>query len=110
MWNCPVMTAATANRNTISDEASLSKLSLSVMLTSALETSIRRITVVAETASVGETMPPSKKPSASVNPGMSQLEKTPTTHDVTMTMGKAKLTIRRRHRQNSFHETCHAAS
>lgn len=66
--------------------------------------------VVAEMASGGEPMPPSKKPSASVKPGMSQWATTATTHEVRMTTGKAKPAMMRRHFQNSFHNTCQAAS
>ena len=32
------------------------------------------------------------------------------THEVMTTIGKAKLKITRLHLQNSFHDTCHAAS
>src|SRR6476620_9628808 len=66
--------------------------------------------VVAEMASGGEMMPPKRKPSASVKPGMSALDTNAMTHEVRMTMGKAKLVITRRHFHNSFHEVCQAAS
>src|SRR4030095_15736182 len=109
-WNCPVITAASANRNTISDEASLSKLSPSAMLTSDLGTFTRRMMVIAEIASGGEMMAPSRNPNANVKPGMSALDTNAITHDVMITIGKAKLVITRLHFQNSFHETCHDAS
>ena len=80
------------------------------MLTSDFGTLTRRIIVVAETASGGETIPPNRNPNAKVNPGISQCETSATTHDVIITIGKAKPVISRRQRQNSFHETCHAAS
>ena len=108
--NWPVSTAASANRNTISAEASLSRLSPSSTLVSTFGTFTCRRMVVAEMASGGETMPPSKKPSASVKPGMRAWATTATRHEVRMTMGKAKLAMRRRARQNSFHDTCQAAS
>src|ERR1700754_1596400 len=104
------MIVARAKRNTISDDASLSKLSPSIMLTSDFGTFTRRMIVVAETASGGEMMPPSRKPRAKVNPGMSAYEANAITQEVMITMGKAKLAISRLHRQNSFHDTCHAAS
>src|SRR6185503_1852677 len=109
-WNCPVITAAEAKRNTISDEASLSKLSPSAILTSDLGTFTRRMMVDAETASGGEMMPPRRKPNAKVKPGMSALDTRAITHDVRMTIGKAKLVITRLHFQNSFHEIFQAAS
>ena len=49
-----MITAATAKRNTISDDASLSKLSPSAILTSDFGTFTRRMIVVAEIASGGE--------------------------------------------------------
>ena len=103
-------TVAKANRKTINDEASLRRLSPSIMLTKDLGTFTCRMIVVAEIASGGETIPPSRKPSASVNPGMNALEKKATTQAVIITTGNAKLVITRRHFQNSFQEVCHAAS
>ena len=55
-------------------------------------------------------MPPRRKPNANVKPGMSALDTNAITHDVMMTIGKAKLVITRLHFQNSFHEICQAAS
>jgi hypothetical protein len=65
---------------------------------------------VAEIASGGEIIPPNKKPNAKVKPGMKALDTNATTQDVIITMGKAKLVITRLHFQNSFHDTCQAAS
>lgn len=65
---------------------------------------------VAETASGGDMMPPSRKPSASVNPGTILLDTKAITQDVTITMIVAKLKIILRHFQKSFHEVCQAAS
>src|SRR5688572_4136783 len=103
------MTATKANRNTIREEASLSRLSPSMILTSDLGTFICRIMLVAETASGGDIIPPKRKPSAKVNPGITQLDTNAITQEVRMTIGKAKLAITRRQRQNSFQDTCHAA-
>jgi hypothetical protein len=47
--------------------------------------------VVAETASGGETIPPKRKPSANVNPGMITYDANATTQEVIITMIKAKL-------------------
>jgi hypothetical protein len=66
--------------------------------------------VVAEIASGGEIMPPRRKPNAKVKPGMSALDTKAITHEVMMTMGKAKLVMTRRHFQNSFQDICQAAS
>jgi hypothetical protein len=55
-------------------------------------------------------MPPSKKPSASVNPGMTELATQATTSEVTITIRKAKLPIMRRQRHNSFQDVYQAAS
>src|SRR6476620_6043562 len=65
---------------------------------------------VAEIASGGDMIPPNKKPSARVKPGISSLETTATTKEVTITIGNAKLVIILRQRQNSFHEVAQAAS
>jgi hypothetical protein len=105
-----VTTAAIAKRNTISDDASFSRLSPSIMLTSDLDTFTRRMIVVAEIASGGETMAPRRKPNANVKPGTSALDTRAITNAVMMTIGKAKAVITRRHFQNSFHEICQAAS
>ena len=64
------MTAANANRNTINDDASFSRLSPSATLSKIFGTFTSRMMVVAEMASGGETIPPNKKPSASVKPGI----------------------------------------
>src|SRR5689334_730395 len=66
--------------------------------------------VVAAIASGGEMIPPSKNPSARVNPGIKAVETTATTQEVRMTIGKAKLAMILLYFQNSFHDTCHAAS
>src|SRR5258706_5303826 len=108
--NCPVMTAINANRNTISDEASLRRLSPSITLTNTLGTLTWRRMVVAEIASGGDTIPPSRKPSASVKPGMIAYEAKATTQEVKITIGNAKLMMTRFHLQNSFHDICQAAS
>src|SRR6478609_6395803 len=110
MKNWPVMIAVNANRNTISEDASLSKLSPSAMVTMFLGTFTCFIMVVAETASGGETMPPSKKPSANVNPAIITWDTNATTQAVNITIGKAKLMITLLNFRNSFHETCQAAS
>ena len=104
------MTAANANRNTINDEASLSRLSPSAILTRLFGAFTCRIIVDAEMASGGETIPPNKKPSANVKPGISAEDANATTHEVRTTMGNAKLMITRRYFQNCFQDTCHAAS
>jgi hypothetical protein len=94
-WNWPVITATKANRNTISEEASFSRLSPCIMLSSDFGTFTCFIIVVAETASGGEMIPPKRKPSASVKPGIKELETKATTVDVRITMGKAKLVMTR---------------
>jgi hypothetical protein len=66
--------------------------------------------VVADIASGGEMIPPKRKPNAKVKPGISALETNATTHEVMITMGKAKLIITLLHLQNSFHDVAHAAS
>src|SRR4030095_1507260 len=109
-WNWPVMTAAKANRNTINDEASLRRLSPSAILTRLFGTFTWRMMVVAEMASGGETIPPKRNPSANVKPGIKAYDANATTQEVKITIGNAKLVITRRHFQNSFHDTCHAAS
>src|SRR6478752_7555958 len=65
---------------------------------------------VAEMASGGDTIPPKRKPRASVNPGIIARDENATTQEVSITMGNAKLLIIRLHFQNSFQEVCHAAS
>jgi hypothetical protein len=109
-WNCPVITVARAKRNTISDDASLSRLSPSIMLTNPFGTFTLRMMVVAEMASGGETIPPNRKPSANVKPGMQAWATKAITQEVSITIGNAKLVITRRHFQNSFQDTCQAAS
>src|SRR5882762_6999868 len=104
------MTAAKAKRNTIRDEASLRRLSPSITLTNILGAFTWRIMVVAEIASGGDTIPPNRKPSASVKPGMIAYDAKATTQEVRITMGNAKLMMTRFHLQNSFHEICQAAS
>lgn len=80
------------------------------MLTIDFDTLTRRMMVVAEMASGGEIIPPNKNPSASVKPGINQVEINAIRQDVRITIGNAKLMMIRRHLQNSFHETCQAAS
>jgi hypothetical protein len=55
-------------------------------------------------------IPPKRKPSARVNPGIKALEKNAITQEVIMTIGNAKPVITRRHFQNSFQDVCQAAS
>ena len=109
-WNCPVMTVNNAKRNTISEEASFSKLSPSIILKSDFDTFTSRMIVVADMASGGEMIPPKRKPNANVKPGINAREANAITHEVMITIGKAKLMIIRRHFQNSFQDVCHAAS
>jgi hypothetical protein len=80
------------------------------MLTIAFGMLTRRMIVVAEIASGGEIMPPSRKPSANVKPGISARDANAMTHAVMITIRNAKLAINRRHLQNSFHDICQAAS
>src|SRR5687768_206726 len=98
------MTAASANRKTINDEASLSRLSPSAMLTIDLGAPTCRIMVVAEIASGGEIIPPRRNPRASVKPGISAVDTKATTVAVRITMGNAKLVITLLHFQNAFHD------
>src|SRR5206468_266726 len=100
------ITAAMANRKTISEEASLSRLSPSTILTRPFGTFTCLIMVLAEMASGGETIPPNKNPSARVKPGMQAHDTRAITEEVRITMGNAKLVMTRRHFQNSFHDTC----
>jgi hypothetical protein len=109
-WNCPVIMAAKAKRNTISEEASFKRLSPSTILFSDFGTFTPRIIVVAETASGGEIMPPKRKPNAKVNPGIMKLETNAITHEVMITMWKEKLMITLFHFQNCFHDISQAAS
>src|SRR6185369_7448710 len=104
------ITAINAKRNTIKDEASFNKLSPSIMLSNLLGAFTCRKMVVADMASGGETIPPRRKPNANVKPGIIVYDANATTQEVMMTMGNAKLMITRLHFQNSFHETCQAAS
>jgi len=69
-----------------------------------------RIMVVADIASGGEMIPPNKNPRANVNPGIKAFDIIAITVDVNMTIGNAKLRITLRHLQNSFQDTCQAAS
>src|SRR6187549_672176 len=104
------MTAANANRNTINEEASLSRLSPSAILTRLFGAFTCRIIVVAEIASGGDTIPPNKNPRANVKPGMKAYDANATTHDVKITIGNAKLIITPGPFQRWFHDTCQAAS
>src|ERR1051325_6368129 len=99
-----------ANLKTISEDASLSRLSPSTMLTSPFGTFTCLMMVLAEMASGGDTIPPNKNPNAKVKPGMQAHETKAITVEVRITMGNAKLVITRRHFQNSFHDTCQAES
>src|SRR5436190_13061790 len=90
-------------------DASLIRLSPSRMVARRFGTLRFAITDVAATASGGEMMPPRRKPSASVNPGMSQTEKYATTVEVNMTSPNASNRIARFHFQKSFHDVCQAA-
>src|ERR1043165_1964549 len=103
-WNCPVITAANAKRNTINDEASFKRLSPSAMLTRLFGAFTCRIMVDAEIASGGDTIPPKRKPNANVNPGIRRYDANATTQDVIITIGNAKLMITRRYFQNCFHD------
>src|SRR5688572_1709999 len=94
----------------ISEEASFNRLSPSMILRTDLGTFTFRIIAVAETASGGEMIPPNKNPNAKVNPGIHALANNAITHDVRITIGKAKLMITRRHFQNSFQDVVQAAS
>src|SRR5687768_4599323 len=102
--NRPVSTAIKAKRKMIKLAASFSRLSPSMMAARILGTFTYFNTEVADTASGGEMMPPSKKPSAMVKPGMIELDTQATTSEVRITIKNAKLLITRRYRQNSFHE------
>ena len=68
-----------------------------------------RSTEVAATASGGEMMPPSKNPSASVNPGITARATYATMSDVNATSPNASSPMGRRQRQKSFHEVVQAA-
>ena len=68
--NCPVMMAASANRNTIRLDASFTRLSPSRMVTTLFGMRKSWRTVVAATASGGEIIPPSRNPNASEKPGI----------------------------------------
>src|SRR5689334_23790443 len=94
----------------MSEEASFSRLSPSMIARMDFGTFTWRIIVVAEMASGGEMIPPNKKPRASVKPGINLLETKAITHEVRITIGKAKLVMTLRHFQNSFHDVAHAAS
>src|SRR6059058_5642408 len=104
------MIAAKAKRKTIREEASFIRLSPSIIVTRDLGTFTLRMMVVADMASGGDMIPPNKKPSAQVKPGISTVESNATTKEVMITIGKAKLVMTLRHFQNSFHEVCHEAS
>src|SRR5688500_6323359 len=104
------MTAASANRKTIRDEASFRRLSPSATMTRVFGTLTCRIMVDAEIASGGETIAPKRNPSARVKPGIRAWDAKATTQDVKITIGNAKLMITRRNFQNCFHDTCQAAS
>lgn len=64
-----------------------------MMLTCDFGTFTFRMMVVADIASGCEMIPPKRKPNAKVKPGISALETNATTHEVMITMGKAKLII-----------------
>src|SRR5687767_2692184 len=108
--NRPVSTAISANLKMIRLAASFIRLSPSMIADKLLDTLTCFKTEVADTASGGEMIPPSKKPSAMENPGIIELDTIAITNEVRITMRKAKLLITRRYFQNSFHEVFHAAS
>ena len=94
----------------ISAEASFSRLSPSSSALVVRGILTKRVTAPTLTASGGLTMPPSRKPSASVKPGITWLVTTATAIAVKKTTRKAKLVITRRQRHSSFHEMDQAAS
>src|SRR5258708_8635824 len=105
-----VCTAISAYRKMTSAEASFSRLAPYSIDKSRLGAFTCLSTEVADTASGGEIIPPSKKPSAMVNPGMTALDTRATTSEVRITIRKAKLPMTLLHRHNSFQDVNQAAS
>ena len=110
MENCPVITAANAKRNTIKLEASFTKRSPSKITLILFGITRFFKTEVAAIASGGETIPPSTKPIANVNPGIIDDVRNATASEVIITNPKASKLIGRFHFQKSCHEVYHAAS
>jgi hypothetical protein len=106
----PDITAVRANLKTIKLEASFSKLSPSIIVTNLFGIFTSFKMDVAATASGGDMMAPNKNPNGKVKPGMTELDTKAITHDVRITIPKAKEPMTLRHFQKSFHEVCHAAS
>ncbi|MNS86683.1 hypothetical protein D3C71_1163730 [compost metagenome] len=73
--NWPVSMAIDANLNTVNEAASFTRLSPSNIAIPRLGILTPFRTELAATASGGEIIPPSKKPSAKVNPGIILTEK-----------------------------------
>ncbi|MNE20774.1 hypothetical protein D3C81_1159040 [compost metagenome] len=73
--NCPVRIAMEANRNTVKEAASLTKLSPSRIAIPRLGILTPFNTELAATASGGEIIPPNRKPKAKVKPGIILTEK-----------------------------------
>src|SRR5213593_1781760 len=94
--NTPVTTAAVANLNATSPEASLIRLSpLTIVATRAGILSLP-VTALTATASVGETTAPSANAAASGSSGTSQCSKYPTASTVKSTRPKASSNTGRR--------------
>src|SRR5688572_18735632 len=108
--NWPVLTATKAKRKIIKLDASLSRLSPSMIAAIVFGILTYLSTEVAETASGGEMMPPNKKPRAIVKPGIRLLETTAITKEVIITTRNANVLTTRLHFQRSFHEVYQAAS
>ena len=108
--NCPLIIAATANRNTIKLEASFTRLSPSNTVASLFGIFRFFTTDVAATASGGEIIPPSRNPKASVKPGISHTEKNATIAEVVSTNPNARSIIGRFAFQKSFHDVPQAAA
>src|SRR5690606_22232337 len=105
-----VITAASAKRKTVREAASFTKLSPSKMVSPRRGMFTPLSTEVAATASGGEMMPPSKKPSAKVKPGMIFAEKYAIANEVKNTSPKPIKKTERRHRQKLFQDVYQAAS
>ncbi len=106
----PETTATIANCIIMSEEASFNKLSPSKMVETHLGRCTNLVMALALTASGGETIPPNKKPNASVKPGINQYVKNATLMAVIKTTMKAKLRIILRHLKSSLNEQDQAAS
>ena len=108
--NVPVTTAIKAKLNTIREDASLSMLSVSMMVDTLLGTFTYFIITLALTASVEDTMPPSRKPVESESPGISHTASNATDSAVRNTSKKEKLRITLHHCCISFTDTLIALS